>query len=89
MHRRLEAWLERNPFREQAWGQLMRALYQAGRSADALAAYGRARLVFATELGFEPGPALRELERSILTHDPSLRRRSPARAWVRRTCRRR
>ena len=69
----LEAWLERNPFREQAWGQLMRALYQAGRSADALAAYGRARLVFATELGLEPGPALRELERSILTHDPRLR----------------
>jgi predicted ATPase/DNA-binding SARP family transcriptional activator/tetratricopeptide (TPR) repeat protein len=69
----LEAWLERNPFREQAWGQLMRALYQAGRSADALGAYGRARVVFATELGLEPGPALRELERSILTHDPRLR----------------
>jgi predicted ATPase len=68
----LEAWLERNPFREQAWGQLMRALYQAGRSADALAAYGRARLVFAREMGLEPGPALRELERSILTHDPRL-----------------
>jgi predicted ATPase/DNA-binding SARP family transcriptional activator len=68
----LEAWLERNPFRERAWGQLMRALYQAGRSADALAAYGRARLVFATELGLEPGPALRELERSILTHDSRL-----------------
>ncbi len=64
--------MERNPFREQAWGQLMRALYQAGRSADALAAYGRARVVFATELGLEPGPALRELERSILTHDPRL-----------------
>ena len=50
----------------------MLALYQEGRPADALDAYGRVRLVLANELGLEPGPALRELERSILAHDPHL-----------------
>ena len=64
--------MQQHPYRERAWGQLMLALYQAGRPADALAAYGRVRLVLATELGLEPGPALRELERSILAHDPHL-----------------
>ena len=54
----------------------MLALYQAGRPADALAAYGRARLVLAAELGLEPGPALRDLERSILAHDPQLLQQS-------------
>ena len=44
-----------------------------GRPADALAAYGRARVVLAAELGIEPGPALREMEQAILTHDHQLR----------------
>jgi predicted ATPase/DNA-binding SARP family transcriptional activator len=75
----VEAFLERHPFRERAWGQLMLALYQAGRTADALAAYGRARVLLAAELGLEPGPALRAIEQSILTHDPRLRRDAPVR----------
>jgi predicted ATPase/DNA-binding SARP family transcriptional activator/predicted negative regulator of RcsB-dependent stress response len=70
----LEAFLEREPYRERVWGQLMLALYQAGRPADALAAYGRARVVLAAELGLEPGPALRAIEQSILTHDARLLR---------------
>jgi predicted ATPase/DNA-binding SARP family transcriptional activator len=68
----LEAYVQANPYRERAWGQLMHALYQAGRPANALAAYGRARVLLAAELGIEPGPALRDMERAVLAHDPRL-----------------
>jgi predicted ATPase/DNA-binding SARP family transcriptional activator len=68
----LSAFLGEHPFRERAWGQLMRAFYRAGRQADALETYRRARTVLDRELGVEPGPDLRELERAILRHDPSL-----------------
>src|SRR5690242_15656762 len=50
----------------------MLALYQAGRSSDALAAYGAARHRLADELGLEPSRQLRELEVRILSHDPAL-----------------
>ena len=63
----------------------MLALYQAGRPADALAAYGRVRLVLAAELGLEPGPALRDLERSILAHDVQLRQGGSVRAALARS----
>jgi predicted ATPase/DNA-binding SARP family transcriptional activator len=78
----LETFVQTNTYRERAWGQLMVALYQAGRPADALAAYGRARVVLATELGLEPGPALRGIEQSILIHDPRLLRNAPSRVGL-------
>lgn len=64
--------VDEHPYRERPVGELMLALYRAGRQAEALSVYRRARLRFADELGLEPGPELRELERRILQHDPAL-----------------
>jgi DNA-binding beta-propeller fold protein YncE len=50
----------------------MLALYRSGRQAAALQAYQELRRHLADELGLEPGPALRQLEREILAHAPSL-----------------
>jgi DNA-binding SARP family transcriptional activator/tetratricopeptide (TPR) repeat protein len=60
------------PLRERLRGQLMLALYRAGRQAEALAVYreGRQRLV--EELGLEAGRPLRDLQAAILRGDPSL-----------------
>jgi predicted ATPase/DNA-binding SARP family transcriptional activator len=68
----LSAMTAEHPYREQLWGQLMLALYRAERQADALEVYHRARAKLGDELGIEPSPRLRELERAILRHDPSL-----------------
>lgn len=62
------------PLRERRWGQLMLALYRSGRQADALRAFQRARSVLADQLGIEPGPDLRRLERSIIDQDDDLAR---------------
>jgi predicted ATPase/DNA-binding SARP family transcriptional activator len=61
-----------HPYEERVWGQLMLALYRAGRQAEALDAYQRARRLFAAELGLEPGLPLAELQQRILDRDPSL-----------------
>jgi DNA-binding SARP family transcriptional activator len=61
-----------HPFRERLRAQLMLALYRSGRQAEALDAYRHTRVMLVGELGIEPGPALQELERAILAHDPAL-----------------
>ena len=65
----LEALLAEHPYRERLWRQLMLSLYRAGRQADALAAYRRARTLLQEELGVEPGAELRALEQAILRHE--------------------
>jgi predicted ATPase/DNA-binding SARP family transcriptional activator len=64
--------LEREPFRERLWGQLMLALYRSGRQADALDVFTEARGVLSEQLGLEPGPDLRRLQDAILAHDPAI-----------------
>ena len=68
----LEAWVIEQPLRERLRGQLILALYRSGRQSEALAQYQAARRMLADELGLEPSPELRELERMILSHDPGL-----------------
>ena len=77
----LEALVHEHPYREHLRAALMRALYAAGRQAEALAAYRDARQTLVEELGIEPSPALQELEQAVLRQDPAL---APERDAVRR-----
>lgn len=61
------------PFRERLWEQFMLGLYGLGRAADALDAYQRVRRLLLDDIGVEPGPGLREVQRRILDRDPTLR----------------
>jgi ABC-type transport system substrate-binding protein/DNA-binding SARP family transcriptional activator len=69
----LEQLAQEHPYRERFCGQLMVALYGSGQQARALEVYRATRRRLAEDLGLEPGPRLRLLERQILEHDPSLR----------------
>ena len=65
----LESLVRQNPLRERLWGQLMLALYQAGRQGDAALAYQEARTTLVRELGIEPGPALRRIHGAIVRQE--------------------
>ncbi|MFI2612018.1 BTAD domain-containing putative transcriptional regulator [Kitasatospora sp. NPDC018619] len=62
----LDAHVGEHPWREPAWELLARALYRAGRRADALAALRRARAMLVDQLGLDPSADLRRLETDIL-----------------------
>ncbi|MGY1672918.1 BTAD domain-containing putative transcriptional regulator [Geodermatophilus sp. SYSU D00710] len=73
----LQRLVEEHPLRERLWARLVTALYSADRQADALDALRRCTELLREELGIDPGPELRELERRVLRQDPALARRAP------------
>jgi DNA-binding SARP family transcriptional activator/tetratricopeptide (TPR) repeat protein len=62
----LSTLVSQHPLRERLRGQLMLALYRAGRQAEALETYRHGRELMVDQLGLEPGEDLRKLESSIL-----------------------
>ena len=65
------------PARERLAEQLMLALYRCGRQGEALDVYGRTRAFLVSELGLEPGPALKAMHRRILEQATSLDLQGP------------
>ncbi len=78
----LRVLLSANPLAERPRGLLMRALYAAGRQAEALAAYHEGRELLADQLGVDPSAQLEQVYLGILRgpHGPSA---DPERAEVR------
>jgi DNA-binding SARP family transcriptional activator/DNA-binding CsgD family transcriptional regulator len=68
----LEALITEHPLRERFRGQLMLALYRAGRQGEALEVYRQTRRTLVDELGIEPSPDLQSLEKAILNQDQAL-----------------
>jgi YVTN family beta-propeller protein len=75
----LEMLVREHPTRERFRAQMMLALYRSGRQAEALASYRQGQRTLDEELGLEPGPELRGLERAILAQDPAIAAPAPAR----------
>ncbi|MBU2667574.1 AAA family ATPase [Actinoplanes bogorensis] len=76
----LTALVRDHPLHEPLHELLMRALHRAGRHGEALEVFRTARRTLVTELGIEPGPALRSLQRQLLTGTSD---KSPARGTYR------
>jgi predicted ATPase/DNA-binding SARP family transcriptional activator len=79
----LNTLLDQHPLREKLQATRLRALYRAGRQAEALQRYDELRVRFRDELGLDPSPELVELHRAILTQEPALD--APARTATART----
>jgi DNA-binding SARP family transcriptional activator len=70
----LRAALAMAPAREPRAALLMLALYRCGLQREALNVCGQLRQELREQYGLNPGPAIAELERRILQHDPQLQR---------------
>ena len=68
----LDALIDQYPLRERLHAQRVLALYRAGRQAEALEAYRRARALLVEQIGVEPGPELQQLHAAVLAQDPTL-----------------
>ncbi|MFI9344475.1 BTAD domain-containing putative transcriptional regulator [Streptomyces sp. NPDC052773] len=68
----LTALVAAHPLRERLRMAHMRALYQVGRSSEALDSYTDLRRHLAEELGLAPGQAINGLQQAILRQDPAL-----------------
>jgi DNA-binding SARP family transcriptional activator len=66
---RLRPLVETHPLRESLRARLMLALHDAGRNAEALEEYARARELLVRELGTDPGAVLREAHARVLAFD--------------------
>jgi DNA-binding SARP family transcriptional activator/Tfp pilus assembly protein PilF len=78
---RLENLVIEYPLSESLVGRLVQALRMAGRTAEALGLYAKARQRISDELGVEPGPELRALHQALLRGEPvGDRAATPARA---------
>ena len=70
--------LDRDPLHEPVAVLLMRALYQDGRSAEALSVFERTRRALADQLGASPGPRLAEAHLQVLRQERTSERPPPA-----------
>ncbi|HEX4493438.1 MAG TPA: BTAD domain-containing putative transcriptional regulator [Acidimicrobiia bacterium] len=70
--RDIDALVAAAPLREHLRAQQIAALYRAGRQAEAMRASEALRKSLRDELGLEPSPQIRDLERRVLDQDPSL-----------------
>ncbi|GAA2332579.1 BTAD domain-containing putative transcriptional regulator [Dactylosporangium salmoneum] len=73
----LEALVATHPLRERLVALLMRALADAGRGAEALAAFERLRTRLADELGADPSAQLMDVHLGILRGEAERERRAP------------
>ncbi|MBP2324413.1 DNA-binding SARP family transcriptional activator/tetratricopeptide (TPR) repeat protein [Kibdelosporangium banguiense] len=67
-----------HPWHEQFWIQLIQALHRSDRLADALDTYRTVHRKFREELGIDPGPQLRQLQRTIFAEPASAEPDTPA-----------
>lgn len=76
----LTAAVAAHPLRERLRAQLMLALHQSGRRADALACYQDGRAALLGELGLEPGPVLQAAHERVLRDEHETPADRPSRA---------